>query len=78
MIRKYNNIVHSSMKMKPKDAVHNKNIIKVYNAFYGNYKLTYPFNKVDIDDKARIFKRKKTFEKGYTRNWSEEIFAIDS
>ena len=32
MIKKYNNTVHSAIKMKPKDAVHNKNNIKVFKA----------------------------------------------
>ena len=33
MIKKYNNTVHSSIQMKPKDAVHNKNITKVFLLF---------------------------------------------
>ena len=77
MIKKYNNTAHSSIKMKPKDAVHNRNTIKVYNALYENYKPQYPFYKFDIGDKVRIVKKKKTFEKGYTPNWSEELFVID-
>ena len=77
MIKKYNSTVHSAIKMKPKDAAHNKNTIKVYNALYENYKPTYPFYKFDIRDKVRIVKKKKTFEKGYTPNWSEELFVID-
>ena len=60
MVKKYNNTIHSSIKMKPKDAVHNKNIIKVYNALYENYKPIYPFYKFDIGDKVRIVKKKKT------------------
>ena len=70
-IKKYYNNVHSSIKMKPKDVIHNKNIIKVYNAVYENYKPTYPFYTFDIGDKVRIVKR-KTFEKRYTPNWSEK------
>ena len=58
MIKKYNNTVHSAIKMKPKNAVHNKNIIKVYNALNENYRPTYPFYKFDIGDKVRIDKRK--------------------
>ena len=42
MVKKYNNTVHSSIKMKPKDAVHNKTVIKLYNALYENYKPPYP------------------------------------
>ena len=29
-----------------------------------------------IGDKVRITKKKKTFEKGYTTRWTEEIFTI--
>ena len=30
-----------------------------------------------VGDKVRISKKKKTFEKGYTTRWTEEIFTID-
>ena len=63
MVRKYNNTIHSSIKMKPKDAVHSKNTTKVYNALYGNYKVIYPFFKFDTGDKVRISKKKRTFER---------------
>ena len=62
MIKKYNNTVHSSIKMKPKYALHNGNIIKAYISLYENYIPTYLFYKFDIGDKVRIVKRKKTFE----------------
>ena len=58
MVRKYNNIINSSIKMKPKDAALNKNTIKVYYALYENYKPIYPFYKFDIGDKVRIVKMK--------------------
>ena len=77
MVSKYNITIYGAIKMKPKDVALNKNTIKVYNALYENYKPTYPFYKFDIGDKVRIVKKKKTFEKGYTPNWSEELFVID-
>ena len=63
--------------MKPKDAANSKNTIRVYNALYGDYKVLYPFFKFEIGDKVRISKKKRTFEKGYTPNWSEELFVVD-
>ena len=30
-----------------------------------------------MGDKVRIGKKKKTFEKGFTPNWTEEIFVVD-
>ena len=32
--------------------------------------------KFSVGDKVRISKKKKTFEKGYTTRWTEEIFTI--
>ena len=74
MVSKYNNTIHSAIKMKPKDAIHKENTI---NALYEDYKPIFPYYKFDIGDKVRISKKKKTFEKGYTPNWSEELFVID-
>ena len=48
-----------------------------YNALYGDYKVIYPFFKFDIGNKVRLSKKKRIFEKGYTPNWSEELFVID-
>ena len=33
--------------------------------------------KFSVGDKVRISKKKKTFEKGYTTRWMEEIFTIN-
>ena len=33
--------------------------------------------KFKVDDHARISKYKNTFPKGYTLNWSEEVFVIE-
>ena len=63
--------------MKPKHAVQNRNISIIYNALYEDYRPIYSFYKFDIGEKVRIVKRKKIFEKGYTRNWSDEIFVKD-
>jgi len=32
--------------------------------------------KIQIGDKVRILKRKGFFEKGFTPNWTEEVFAV--
>ena len=63
--------------MKPIDATLNENITKVFNALYEDYDPVYPYYKFDVGDKVRIVRKKKTFEKGYTPNWTEEIFVID-
>ena len=32
--------------------------------------------RLSVGDKVRITKKKKTFEKGYTPRWTEEVFTI--
>ena len=32
--------------------------------------------RIKLGDKVKITKKKKTFEKGYTTNWAEEIFTV--
>ena len=76
MVSKYNNTIHSAIKMKPKDSALKENIAVVYKNLYEDYKPNYPYYKFDVGDKVRISKKKKTFEKGYTPNWPEEIFII--
>ena len=60
MVTKYNNTIHSAIKMKPKDATLKEITAAVYNTLYEDYKLIFPYYKFDIGDKVRISK-KKTF-----------------
>ena len=67
---KYNNTVHRAIKMKPTDVTDN----------------TYVNSKKEVNDKdpkfkvgdhVRISKYKNIFAKGYTPNWSEEVFVVN-
>ena len=68
--------------MKP-NQVTKENEAKVYENLY-KYKKgegdssSLPKFKFKIGDFVRISKIKKTFEKGYTRNWTREIFVVNS
>ena len=71
---------HSSMKMKPSiEASKKKNEEKVYGNLYGDLIYLRPKKpKFAIGDKVRISKcKRKVVDKGYTPNWTEEIFVID-
>ena len=75
LVKEYNNSYHRTIKMKPINASKksNENIVrKNYNFEIINKK-----PKFSIGDKVRISLLKNTFEKGYTSNWSEEIYIID-
>ena len=79
MIKKYNSTYHRSIESTPTDARKPANYQHVFDALYDGKNLqigkkTKP--KFKIGDKVRIVKKKKTFEKGYTTNWTEEIFTV--
>ena len=68
-VSKYNNTQHSTIKMKPIDVKNNKRVyIDEHNEKAGRFK---------VGDRVRISKFKNIFAKGYTPNWSKEIFIVD-
>ena len=63
IVHKYNNKKHRTIKMKPIDVKDSKEV----NDNDPKFK---------VGDHVRISKYKNIFAKGYTPNWSEEVFAI--
>ena len=69
IVNKYNNTVYRTIKMKPNDvtsdsyAEHNEDSDEKDPKF-------------KVGDHVRISKYKNIFAKGYTQNWSEEVFAV--
>ena len=79
LVDDYNNNYHSSIKMTPIEASKKENEKKVFDNLYGDLIYLKPKNpKFSIDDKVRISKyKRRVFDKGYTRNWTEEVFVVD-
>ena len=69
IVNKYNNTKHSTIKIKPVDVKSNTYI-------NSSKEVNNKDPKFNIDDIIRISKYKKFFAKGYTPNWSEEVFVI--
>lgn len=76
LINEYNNSYHSTIKMKPIE-VNKDNEKEVLNNIYGDNKLKKEKPKFKLNDYVRISKYKGIFEKGYTPNWSMEVFQIN-
>ena len=69
VVNKYNNTKHSTIKMKPIDVKNNKRVyIDEHNEKDSKFK---------VGDRVKISKFKNIFAKGYTPNWSSEIFIVD-
>ena len=77
LIKEYNNMRHSSIKMTPLKASKKENELTVWRNLYPEHLEVYDIKpKFSVGDKVRISTKKKTFEKGYTTRWTEEIFTI--
>ena len=78
ILEQYNNTIRSFIKMTPVEASKKKNESTVYYNLYGDMEQLSSKPKFKISDKVRIRKyKRKVFDKGYTPNWTEEIFLID-
>ena len=76
LVDQYNNEIPLSIKMTPNEASRKENEIKVWRNLYsdlGGKTITPQFS---IGDNVRLTKKKKTFDKGYTQRWTEEVFTI--
>ena len=79
ILKQYNNTKHSSIKMTPIEASKKKNEGIVYFNLYGDMDQVTSKPKFKIGDKVRISKyKRKGYDKGYTPNWTEELFTIDN
>ena len=69
IVNEYNNTKHKTTKMKPIDFKNNT---------YIDFEKEVNDNdlKFKVGDHVRISKYKNIFSKGYTANWSEEVFVI--
>ena len=70
VVNKYNNTKHSTIKMKPIDVKDNNKRVYIdeHNEKDSRFR---------VGDRVRISKFKNIFAKGYTPNWSKEIFIVD-
>ena len=70
IVNKYNNTVHKTINMKP---------IDVTNDHYAKYNEEFNLknSKFNVGDHVRISKYKDIFTKGYTPNWTREVFIVN-
>lgn len=76
IVLNYNNTIHKTIGLKPVE-VNKNNEKKILKCAYTFPKvLDIKKHKFRIDDFVRISKYREAFSKGYTPNWSNEIFQI--
>ena len=70
IVNEYNNTKHNTIKVKPRDVKYDNKRVYIDE----HNKKDSRFN---VGDRVRISKFNNIFAKGYTRNWSREIFIIN-
>lgn len=76
IVDKYNNTTHRTIGMKPKD-VRKKHEQILLEGAYSHFKIIDPKKpKFKVNDYVRISKHRGAFSKGYTANWTNEIFKV--
>ena len=74
IVNKYNNTYHKAIKIKPAGVKDNTYIGSM--EFHSTELHSNKDPKFKVADHVRISKYKNIFAKGYTPNWSEEVFVI--
>jgi len=76
LVKQYNETRHSSIGKTPTEASYpsneNKARMKLYPSLPSSSK-----PKFAIGDRVRISHKKRTFKKGYTVRWAEEVFTVN-
>ena len=77
LVRAYNNSYHRSIKTKP-ILVTKKNEREIWETLYSDLRGNgqKKQGKYKSGDRVRISKVKRTFEKGFLKNWSQEVYDI--
>lgn len=76
LVAEYNNTKHRTIQMKPID-VNESNEARLLKTVYRNeIRIPHRKTKLRLGAFVRISKYKSVFEKGYTPNWTAEIFKI--
>ena len=82
LVDQYNNTIHSSIKITPKEAsrkqVERKTKTKCGEHYIHNLVIRPWLQKFSIGDHVRVTKNKKTFVKLYTQRWTKEVFKISN
>ena len=81
MVRAYNSAIHSSIGVAPKDVTY-ANQERVWHNLHGDGRLNADrartrAPRLQNGQHVRISKARAAFERGYTPNWSTEIFVVD-
>lgn len=76
LISEYNNTKHRVIKMKPNEVNENNEQHLLNTVYHKQHINSIVKSKFKIGDSVRISKYKHIFEKGYTPNWTTEVFKI--
>ena len=74
IVNEYNNTYYRTIKMKPVEVKYNTYIDSM--ELHSSKEINDKDPKFKVADQVRTFKHKNIFAKGYTENWSDNVFVI--
>ena len=78
IVSKYNNTVHSTIKMTPKEAREPKNELTVRWYLWSNAKRGRQYPEIKENDTVKIMIKKDSKTKGYLPKWSSTTYVVDT
>lgn len=78
IVSDYNNTNHSKIKMRPIDVKKEHEKLLLRTVYQKNQTIEPIRTRFKVGDVVRISRQKALFEKGFTPNWSTELFIISS
>ena len=76
VLNKYNNTVHSSIKMTPNEAKHPDHRLQVWLNIKSKATFNRKYEPLKVGDYVRTYVKKKSHQKQTDKRWSEEIYKI--
>lgn len=77
LVKSYNLTYHKTLGAAPSDINKNNSEVLFYRLYDQPQKKEVPVLKLKKKNQVRMLKTKKTFNRGYEPNWTEEIYTVD-
>ena len=76
--KQYNNTIHESTKLRPVDAIHDKNAVEVKTNLMLIARFKRKYKEIHIHEKIRIVKKKQKYSemKEHVKNWTDKTYEV--
>jgi len=78
VVKRYNNRIHSSTKLKPVDAIQDKNAVEAKTNLMLRASFKRKYKEIIVSDLVRVFKKKQKYleMKEHVNNWNDKTYEV--